>query len=266
MKRPLVITLAILFYLGSIAQNHIQVSEQSTLHIICPAAVTYVQVGSHTKLLAEAVPAWPNMVRVKAITSFKDSTSLTILCVGKLYGLIVSYEKHSPLQLKLMDFHGDKLKELPDAEMPLHKVLDSMEKLKRKECTRKPIRTRQSKQIELSLDDIRLKDDLLFIRLTIYNHSGLIYKTTTPSFLMRDKKPKKAANVQEYLIEPKRASSSQLSISPKAQKTMVLAFKSFTIPQHKQMEISLQEGTEGYTGRNLRLTLTDKDILKAPVL
>ncbi|WP_430817215.1 DUF4138 domain-containing protein [Carboxylicivirga sp. RSCT41] len=266
MERQIAIVITLLVSINVMAQNHIQISDQSTVHIICPKAVGYVQVGNYSNVLAEAISEFPNLVRIKAVKAFKDTSSLTLICAEQLYAFKVSYSKHCPLQLRLEDYSGDVLNELHEANMSLHKVLNNMNTLKEMTTGLEPIQTTQSNQVELSLDDIRVKEDLLFIRLTIKNHSRLIYKTTAPSFLMCDKKPKKAANVQEYLIEPKRASDTQLWIAPQDKKTMVLVFKSFSIPRHKQIEINLQEETEGYTGRDLRLVFGNKAIIEAKAL
>ncbi len=264
MKTLLILSLVLNFKIY--AQNHIQVAEHSTLHIICSEAVSYVQVGSPTQLVAEVLETYPHIVRIKALTAFSDTSSLTLVCGNQLIAFKVSYSRQSPLQLKLDDFKGDAIQEQERTAMPLHQVLGCMRQLQSFDSSIKTICATKNEQIELSLDEIRVRHELLFVKLTVTNHSNLLYKANVPIFLMCDKKPKKAANVQEYLIEPNRVSDTQLLIAPQKRETMVLVFKSFSIPKHKQVEVLLQEETAAYTGRDLSLTFDNRAIVKAKAL
>lgn len=266
MKTPVTLLLSLYMITHMHAQNHLQVAEHSTVHLLCPEAVSYVQPGSHRKLLAEAIDDYPNIVRIKALEAFRDTSSLTLICHNKLYAFKVSYHSQCPLQLKLYDYKGEGIKELPGAQLPLHQILACMDKLQRAKACRKNIASHQQCRVELILEDIRVRQGLLFIRLTIRNHSNLRYKAQVPTFLMRDRKPRKAANVQEYAIEPIRLSDMELEIAPKKATTMIFVFNGFTIPRHKQVEISLREETEVYTGRDLKLNFDNKAIVKAKPL
>ncbi|WP_439185424.1 DUF4138 domain-containing protein [Carboxylicivirga taeanensis] len=264
MKTLMILSLVLNFKMY--AQNHIQVAEHSTVHIICPKAVSYVQVGSHTKLLAEAIADYPHLVRIKALTAFSDTSSLTLMCGNQLYAFQVSHKRQCLMQLKLDDFKGDVIQEQVGTALPLHQVLGCMRQLQSSDSSQKSIRAIKNERIELSLDEIRVRHELLFVKLTVTNHSNLVYKAKVPVFLMRDRQPKKAANVQEYLLEPWRVSEPELMIAPQEAKTMVLVFKSFSIPKHKQVEVLLQEETAAYTGRDLSLIFDNKAIVKAKAL
>ena len=248
------------------AQNHIQVSRHSTVHLICPEAVSYVEVGSHSKLLAEAISNYPHIVRIKAIEAFADTTSLTLMCKNKLYAFQVSYNCQCPLQLKLYNYQGDEIKEQAGTSLPLHQVLACMHQLQQNDNRKKSIQRVKSQKIEWVLNTIHVRQNLLFIKLSLKNHSSQIYKAHTPDFLMRDKKPKKAANVQEYQLEPVRLSNNELLVQPKKEASMIVVFNSFSIPRHKQVEITLREATTGYTGRDLTLSFGNKAIVKAKAL
>ena len=265
MKTLNTIMISLLLAISLKAQNHIQVSEQTTVHLICPAAVSYVQVGSHDKLLAEAIPDYPNIVRIKAIEAFSDTTSLTLICMNQLYAFQVSYHKHCFLQLKLYDYKGDHLKAQTSSALLLHQIQACIHKLQMIQSN-KNIEEVKASKIEFSLEDIRVKQDLLFIKLKIQNHSNLIYRAKAPGLLMRDKRPRKAANVQEYCIEPIQISKRAVFVAPHEECTLVMVFKSFFIPDHKKVEITLKEETEGYTGRDLTLGFGNKAIVNAKAL
>lgn len=265
MKMQQIILVLLVLTINMQGQNRIQVAEHATVHLICPEAVSYVQVGSHAKLIAETVPDYPHIVRIKAIKAFLDTSSLTLVCANRLYAFRVSCHKQCALQLKLSDYNGADLQEQHGTSLSLHQMLTSMHQLQTKEAG-KSIKSTKSNQIKLRVDDIRVRQDLLFVKLSIRNGSNLVYKAQVPVFLMRDKKPKKAANVQEYGIEPIRVSCSKLLIQPQEVESIVLVFKSFSIPGHKQVQITLLEETTGYTGRDLQLTFTNKAIIKAKAL
>jgi hypothetical protein len=266
MKTSIILIFLLVISIQINAQNHIQVSRHSTVHLICPEAVSYVQVGSHTKLLAEAITDYPHIVRIKAIEAFADTTSLTLMCKNKLYAFQVSYNRQCPLQLKLYNYLGDEIKEQAGASLPLHQMLACMHQLQQDDHRKKSIQRVKSQKIEWVLNDIRVRQNLLFIKLTLKNHSNQLYKAHTPGFLMRDKKPKKAANVQEYQLEPVRCSISGLLVQPNKEASMIVVFNSFSIPRHKQVEITLREETAGYTGRDLSLSFGNKIIVKAKPL
>ncbi|MBS2210715.1 DUF4138 domain-containing protein [Carboxylicivirga mesophila] len=266
MKLSLLLLLFLMLQFETFAQNHIQVAEHSTVHIICPEAVSYVQVGSPTKLLAEAIADYPHLVRIKALTAISDTSSLTLVCGNELYAFQVSYNRQCALQLNLDDFKGDAIQEQQGTTMPLHQLLACMRQLQASNSRRKPIKSSKQERIELLLDDIRVRQELLFVKITIKNHSNLVYKANVPVFMMRNRQPKKAANVQKYLLEPWRVSESELMVTPQEAKTVVFVFKSFSIPKHKQVEVLLQEETAAYTGRDLSLTFDNKAIVKAKAL
>ncbi|MGQ1787496.1 DUF4138 domain-containing protein [Saccharicrinis sp. GN24d3] len=264
MKTLSILFISIFFFLSA-AANHISVNENKVVHIVCPKAVSYVQVGNGEKLIAETLSDYPNIVRVKASNVFKDTTSLSLVCDGKLYTFDVGYQKDCPLQYKLSSFKGQPILDIYGTSLPLDKILEGMKQLGQRKI-RRSIEKVNAQQIQFSLTDIKVKHNLLFVEIHIKNNSNIIYITGVPTFLMRDKKPKKAANVQEYLIEPEHASHGELSIVPNDEATIVMVFKTFTIPKHKEVEVSLKEITNGYTGRDLKLNFSNKPIVRAKSL
>ena len=91
MKNTIILCLFFFFSMTNTAQNQIEVCENKTTHIISNEKVTYLQVGDHSKIIAEIVPEYPNLVRVKAVEKFDGESSLTIVCADKVYSLFVKY-------------------------------------------------------------------------------------------------------------------------------------------------------------------------------
>lgn len=265
MKTLIVILFSIFLFLSAVANNQISVNEHTTVHMICPMAVGYIQVGNPQVLMAEVVADYPNIIRVKATESFKNIGSITLVCDDQLYAFQVKYSSSCPLQLKLNSFQGEPLLGNTGAYLPVDKILQLKEKMRGAKA-RRFIKKVRANDILFTLTDIRVKQGLLFVRLSIENRSNLIYRTHVPTFLMRDKKPRKAANVQEYLIEPLHPMERELFIAPDDKVTVVLVLESFTVPDHKEVEIKLREKTKGYTGRDLKLCFTHKAIVTAKSL
>ncbi len=252
------------FLLLSAAANQILVNENMVVHIVCPEAVSYIQVGSHEMLIAEVLKEYPNIVRLKAVDNFSDTGSLTLVCQDQIFSIEVSYQESCSLQYHLTDFIGHPVHYVHGASLPLDKVLDAIEQMKQQ--NKGSLKKKNAQDIRFALNDIKVKHDLLFIRLNVRNNSNTIYRSSVPTFLMRDKKSKKAANVQEYLIEPLHVSQEEMFILPTDEMTFVMVFKSFTVPDHKEVEVSLQEITSGYTGRDLKLKFSNKSIIRAEAL
>ncbi|MBK3518263.1 DUF4138 domain-containing protein [Carboxylicivirga marina] len=265
MKTILIILGGLLISLRISAGNQITINEQTCVHLICPAAVSYVQVGQHDQLMAETISDYPNIVRIKAVHEFDGTSSLTIVCQGELFAFEVSYDKPSALQLQLYNYSGESIKEFESVSMPLHKVQACIYRLQAMESKGINCKT-EIDGIKLQLDELRVKHDLLFIRLKVHNTTNTNYRAGAPVFVMQDKRPRKAANVQEYLLEPCRVSIDELFITPGEEKQVIMVFKTFSIPRHKEVMILLREQTAGYTGRDLNLSFSNKAIAKAGTL
>jgi len=265
MKQLIPLLLFLSMVSESMSSNLVVVNQNSFVHMLCHSTVTYVQVGDPDILIAETLDQYPNVVRFKALKSFEGKSSLTIICGGQLYCFEVHYNNHSKLNLDIHQFQGEVVKATQTLTLPLDRLNASIEEMlyhkKRGNLTRV-----SKDNIEWSLDDVGIKNDLIFIRLTVVNRSNIIYKAGSPLFLMQDKKPKKAANRQEYPIAPVKVSDNQLMVPPGQAMSLIVVFHVFTIPSHKTVRIILKEESKSYTGRDLELKLTNKAIRKAGIL
>ena len=89
MKKIVFMLVVVMTQITLNGQNFIHVSESKATHLICPEKVTYLQTGDHSCILAEIVPEHPSLVRIKAATQFEGETSLTLVCAGKVYSVLV---------------------------------------------------------------------------------------------------------------------------------------------------------------------------------
>ena len=108
MKNTILFITIFLFSSAVFAQNQIEVCESKTTHIICPEKVSYLQVGDHSRIIAEIVPEHPNLVRVKAVEPFEGESSLTIVCANKVYSLFVKYANSNDISYRLESFSFEK--------------------------------------------------------------------------------------------------------------------------------------------------------------
>ncbi|WP_346861173.1 conjugative transposon protein TraN [uncultured Draconibacterium sp.] len=259
----LLITSIFLFSIASKAQNQISVCETKASHIISPEKVSYLQVGDHSKIVAEVVPEHPNLVRIKAVEEFDSESSLTIVSANKVYSLFVKYADTNQISYQLEDFHSVKTGETGSNILPEYMLRELSHQILRK-CTQH-IRGCKSKSegMRFELLNIYLKNDALFFELEITNQTNLGYDVEGFHWWIDDKKQYKATNVQEYLIEPEYQHYKIKYIPAKTTLREVFVLPKLTIPDKRTLRIELLEKALGNTGRKLSLDVKNKDILES---
>lgn len=252
-----------LFSAAVLAQNKITVCESKTSHIISPEKVSYLQVGDHTKIIAEVVPEHPNLVRIKAVESFDGESSLTVVCANKVYSLFVKYDDTDQISYRLEDFHAVKTGETGSGIMPEYMLKELSHQILAK--TKRHVRKRKIKKdgIKLNLQNIYLKNDALFFELEIANQTNMGYDVEGFHWWIDDKKQYKATNVQEYQIEPDYQHYNIKYIPAKTTLREVFVLPKLTIPDKRTLRIEMLEKALGNTGRKLSLEVKNKDILEA---
>lgn len=261
--RILFIASIFLFSIAIKAQNQITVCETKTSHIISPEKISYVQVGDHSKIIAEVVPEHANLVRVKALEPFEDESSLTIVCANKVYSLFVKYADTDQISYQLEDFHSVKTGETGNKVLPEYMLRELSHQILAK--NKRHVRKRKEKKdgIKFQLQNVYLKNDVLFFELEITNQTNLGYDVEGFHWWIDDKKQYKATNVQEYMIEPDYQHNKIKYIPAKTTLREVFVLPKLTIPDKRTLRIELLEKALGNTGRKLSLDVKNKDILEA---
>ena len=141
------------------AQDDIPVCVNKTTHLVCPDGVAYLQVGDPSLILAEVVPDLPNLVRIKAVKPFDKESSLTIVCSGRIYSLILQYQDTEKITYNLASFQSEKAGNYSGGMMPGYvlKNLSDQILLKRKIHIHR--RNIEKEGIRLQLKNIYLKND-----------------------------------------------------------------------------------------------------------
>ena len=115
--------------------------------------------------------------------------------------------------------------------------------------------------MKLELEGIYLDKEVIFYQFKISNQSHIDYTIDFARFYVRDKKKVKRMAIQEQEITPlQQYPEAPLTINGKSHRTVVLAFRKFTIADNKNLAIELYEKNGD---RHLAIDVDGKEILKA---
>jgi conjugative transposon TraN protein len=254
----------------------LEVTFSKTVHLIFPAAVRYVDLGSSDLLAAKADGA-ENVLRVKAATQwFERETNLSVIIEdGSYYTFNVKYaDEPAKLSVEMADFlHGWNVENKPGNDLPVYLtdlgnespylVRLIMETIYKN--NRAKIRHIGSKnfKIQYLLRGIYSHNELLFFHLHLKNKSTVMYNMDYISFKIVDKKVAKRTAMQEQVIVPIRSFNQVTGVGGNKTERTVFALPRFTIPDDKQLIIELMERNGG---RNQTLIIENSDLVRAEVI
>jgi len=254
----------------------LEVTFSKTVHIIFPAGIRYVDLGSADLLAAKADGA-ENVLRVKAAAQgFQNETNLSVITNdGSYYTFNVKYaDEPVKLSVEMADFlHGWNIENKPGNEIPVYLsdlgnespylVRLIMETIHRNNKTKiKHIGSRNF-GIQYLLKGMFAHNELLFFHLQLKNTSTVNYEIAYVSFKIVDKKVAKRTAIQEQVIMPLRSYNQVTTIAGNKEERTVFVLPKFTIPNDKQLIIELME-KDG--GRNQTLIVENSDLIRAEVI
>lgn len=254
----------------------LEVTFSKTVHLIFPAAVRYVDLGSADLLAAKADGA-ENVLRVKAATQgFRRETNLSVITEdGSYYIYNVKYaDEPVKLSIEMADFlHGWNVENKPGNAIPVYLsdlgnespylvrlILETVYK-----NNRTKIRHIGSKNfgIQYLLKGIYSHGELLFFHLHLKNRSTVAYNMDCIAFKIVDKKIARRTAMQEQMIVPVRSFNQVTGVGGNKEERTVFVLPKFTIPDDKQLIIELME-KDG--GRNQTLTVENSDLIRAEII
>lgn len=238
----------------------LDITWHKTTLLIFPASIQNADRGDQY-VLAQKVKGTDNILKVKAgQKNFKQSNLSVITKDGKVYSFTVNYSDNPTYQV--VDLRKNR-KKTPAKFSGL-----SLKKNQIEGYTKLIVRQRsfvhgikQHKfQMKFKLRGIYVKDDVLFFRFSLNNKTQLQYDIGFLRFYIKDKKQPKRTAVQEKEIKPM-----LLKILPSKNtgKTIVVAFKKFSIADDKNFIIELME-KDG--DRHFQLKVPQRKLLKARTL
>jgi conjugative transposon TraN protein len=251
----------------------LEVTFSKTVHIIFPAAIRYVDLGS-INLLAGKADGTENVLRVKAAArGFSNETNLSVITDdGSYYTFNVKYaDEPVKLSVEMADFlHGWNSEAKPGNDIPVYMsdlgeaspwmlrlIMETIHKGNKTKI--KHIGSRNF-GVQYLLKSIYTHNDVLFFHLQLKNRSSVSYQIDYLTFKIVDKKVAKRTAMQEQVILPLRSYNQVTDVSGRKEERTVFALPKFTIPNDKQLIIEL---TERDGGRSQTLFIENTDLIRA---
>ena len=254
----------------------LEVTFNKTVHIIFPAAIRYVDLGSADLLAAKADGA-ENVLRVKAaLRDFSRESNLAVITEdGAYYTFNVKYaDEPVKLSVEMTDFiHDGEAVNRPNNAMEIYmRELGSesplLVKLIMKSIYKndnREIKHIGSKRfgIQYTLKGIYTHNGLLYFHMQLKNSSNVPFDVDYITFKIVDKKVAKRTAIQEQVVIPLRAHNNLTLIGGKRTERVVFTLPKFTIPDDKHLIIELNE-KEG--GRHQSFVVENADLMRAKVI
>jgi conjugative transposon TraN protein len=254
----------------------LEVTFNKTVHIIFPAAIRYVDLGSADLLAAKADGA-ENVLRVKAaLRDFSRESNLAVITEdGAYYTFNVKYaDEPVKLSVEMTDFiHDGEAVNRPNNAMEIYMrelgsespllvklIMKSIYKNDNREI--KHIGSKRF-SIQYTLKGIYTHNGLLYFHMQLKNSSNVPFDVDYITFKIVDKKVAKRTAIQEQVIVPLRAHNNLTLIGGKKTERVVFTLPKFTIPDDKHLIIELNE-KEG--GRHQSFVVENADLVRAKVI
>ncbi len=251
----------------------LEVTFDKTVHIIFPAAIRYVDLGSNN-IIAGKAGSSENVLRVKAaIRSFETETNMAVITEeGSYYTFNVKFaDEPEKLNIEMKDFMHDGiavnkpnnsmdiyLKEL-GSESPrivylINRAIYNTDKRIVKHIGSKRF------GIRYLLKGIYSHNNLLYLYTSIKNASNVPFDVDFVRMKIVDKKVMKQTAIQETVIYPLRAYNLVSAVGGNKTERTVFTIDKITIPNEKQLVIELFEKNGG---RNQSFVIENEDLLRA---
>lgn len=254
----------------------LEVTFNKTVHVIFPAPIRYVDLGS-ADLLAAKADGTENVLRVKAaLRDFSRESNLSVITEdGSYYVFNVKYaDEPVKLSVEMTDFlHDGEATNRPNNALDIYMqelgqespllvklIMQSIYKNDRKE-----IKHIGSKRfgIQYTLKGIYTHNGLLYFHLQLKNSSNVPFNVDYITFKIVDKKVAKRTAIQEQVIWPLRAYNNLTLIGGSRTERMVFTLPKFTIPDDKMLIVELNEQNGG---RHQSFTVDNSDLVRAKVI
>lgn len=256
-----------------IPPHGLEITYDKTIHVIFPAPVRYVDLGS-PNLIAGKADGAENVIRVKATTRhFRQETNMSVITEdGNFYTFNVKYaDEPLLLNVEMCDFiHDGESVNRPNNAMEIYLTeLDNesprLVRLIMKsvhENDKRRIRHIGSKRfgVQFLLKGMYTHSDLLYFHTQVKNTSHVPFDVDFITFKIVDKKVVKRTAMQEQVIYPLRAYNYVTRVNGRDSECTVFALPKFTIPDDKKLVVEMFE-KQG--GRHQRFEVVNEDLVRA---
>lgn len=259
----------------------IEVGFTKTVHILFPAPVTYIDIGSMAIIAGKADGA-ENVVRVKAaVRDFAEETNLTVITEdGGFYTFDARYAENpatSTIEIAAAESpaarpasssepvradEGRVLLREVGRERPatVKRVLSDIYRQNRVDI--KGIHTRKY-GVEVEVRGIYVHNDVIYLHVQIANNTNISFEVDYRRFVVADRKAAKRTAQQQRIIEPLRVCNDPSIVRGHQRQRIVFALPKLTLEEDK---ILLLEIAEKDGARHQYLEISSKELLGAKAL
>lgn len=259
----------------------IEVGFTKTVHILFPAPVTYIDIGSLAIIAGKADGA-ENVVRVKAaVRDFAEETNLTVITEdGGFYTFDARYAENpstSTIEITAAESpatqpasaseparadEGRVLLREVGRERPatVKRVLSDIYRQNRADV--KGIHTRKY-GVEVEVRGIYIHNDVIYLHVQIANNTNISFEVDYRRFVVADRKAAKRTAQQQRIIEPLRVCNDPSIVRGHQRQRIVFALPKLTLEEEK---ILLLEIAEKDGARHQCLEISSKELLGAKAL
>lgn len=259
----------------------IEVGFTKTVHILFPAPVTYIDIGSMAIIAGKADGA-ENVVRVKAaVRDFAEETNLTVITEdGGFYTFDARYAENpstSTIEIAAAESpapqpasaseparadEGRVLLREVGRERPatVKRMLSDIYRQNRADV--KGIHTRKY-GVEVEVRGIYVHNDVIYLHVQIANNTNISFEVDCRRFVIADRKAAKRTAQQQRIIEPLRVCNDPSIVRGHQRQRIVFALPKLTLEEEK---ILLLEIAEKDGARHQCLEISSKELLGAKAL
>lgn len=259
-----------------IPPHGLEVTFDKTCHVIFPAAIAYVDLGS-ANIIAGKADGAENVIRVKAAKrGFKGETNMSVITEdGAYYSFNVKYAREPRiLNVEMTDFiHDGEAVNRPNNSMNIYlKELGSespvlvrlvMKSIWKENKRRVKHIGSKSFGIQFLLKGIYTHNGLLYFHTEIKNSSNVPFDVDYITWKIVDKKVAKRTAIQKQVIQPLRTQNFVLNVAGNNNERTVWTMDKFTLPDDKCLVVELAEKNGG---RHQSFTIENTDLVRARVI
>jgi conjugative transposon TraN protein len=251
----------------------LQVTFDKTVHIIFPAPIRYVDLGSERLIAGKAGEA-ENVLRVKsAEEGWRGETNMAVITEsGSFYTFNVKYAAEpEKLNVEMQDFtHDGSVVNRPNNSLDIYLKELNNESPRLVRLIMQSIHSNGYRAIkhigargfgmQLLLKGIYSYNGMLYFHVEVKNGSPVDYSIDYLTFKIVDRQLAKRTTIQETVLEPVRAYNYVQLIKARKTESIVLAIPVFTVMPEKALQVDLHE-KEG--GRNFTFSVENADLVRA---
>ena len=259
-----------------IPPHGLEITYDKTVHIIFPASIKYVDLGS-TNLIAGKADGADNVIRVKATKKhFRDETNMSVITEdGNFYTFNVKYaDEPLLLNVEMCDFiHDGETVNRPNNAMEIYLQELGSESPRLVSLIMKSIYKQDKRRIkhigckrfgvQFLLKGLYAHNDLLYFHTQVKNSSNVPFDVDFVTYKIVDKKVVKRTAMQEQVIYPLRAYNYVTRVNGTTSECTVFALPKFTIPEDKKLVVEMYE-KQG--GRHQVFEVDNEDLVRAETI